>query len=111
MLEIALSVFLSSFPGPIIFSRPFKEELMNDEELKEIVTNRLHFDPTVASEDIEVSAQDGIVSITGEVESRDDRKWIEVLVRQIPEVRDVLNYLAVNYDDSENGPDVNYQSV
>lgn len=75
--------------------------MMNDEELRDIVTDRLNYDPTVTSEDIEVSVENGVVFITGEVESRDDRKWIEVLVRQIPEVKDVVNYLTISYDDED----------
>ncbi len=85
--------------------------MINDEEIKVLVTERLEYDPTVTPDTIEVEVIEGIVSLSGEVESRDDRKWIEVLVRQIPEIKDVVNYLAVSYDDSNYGPDVHHSSL
>lgn len=85
--------------------------MFNDEELKDLITERLQYDPTVSPDTIEVEVEDSIVSVKGEVESRDDRKWIEVLIRQIPEIKDVVNYLTVSYDDSNYGPDLNYSNL
>lgn len=82
--------------------------MINDHELKELVADRLQYDPTVSAEGIEVEVEDGVVSLSGEVESRDDRKWIEVLVRQIPEIKDVVNHLTVGYDDSQYGQDAHH---
>ncbi len=85
--------------------------MINDEELKDLVNERLEYDPTVSSEYIDVEVEDGIVSLSGEVESRDDRKWIEVLIRQIPEVKDVVNQLTVGYDDSNYGQDTHHNHL
>lgn len=66
---------------------------VNDNELRTLVEERLREDPTIDAEDIEIRIHDGLVSLHGHVESRDDRKWVEALVRQIPEVKDVMNNL------------------
>lgn len=103
------SVFRSSFQGLILLSDYRKDEIMiNDEELKDLITDRLLYDPTVNSDYIDVSVEDGVISLTGEVESRDDRKWIEVLVRQVPEVTDVRNYLEIAPDDDHNDSEVHH---
>jgi osmotically-inducible protein OsmY len=68
---------------------------MSDEDLKELVEERLNNDPTIDVEGIEVKTQLGFVNLYGHVETRDDRKWVEVVVRQIPQVKDVFNYLTL----------------
>lgn len=69
-----------------------------DVELQEKILERLNEDPTIDAEFIEVSTHDGHVDLRGHVESRDDRKWVEALVRQVPHVGDVMNYLTLEPD-------------
>jgi osmotically-inducible protein OsmY len=85
--------------------------MISDEELRELVTNRLEYDPTVSSDLMDIHVEDGIVTLSGEVESRDDRKWVEALIRQIPEIKDVINELTIGYDDSDYGPDVHHENL
>lgn len=69
-----------------------------DHELQEKIEERLNDDPTISAESIDVSIHDGRVTLHGYVESRDDRKWVEALVRQVPEVEDVENFLTIEPD-------------
>jgi osmotically-inducible protein OsmY len=68
---------------------------IGDEELKDLVEDRLNHDPTIDVEGIDVKTQLGFVNLFGHVETRDDRKWVEVVVRQVPGVKDVFNYLTL----------------
>ncbi len=68
---------------------------MTDSEIQTLVEDRLRTDPTLDATDIEVTCELGFINLNGHVETKDDRAWAEVLVRQIAEVKDVFNYLTL----------------
>ncbi len=68
---------------------------MNDNELRILVEQRLRSDPTIDATGIDVVVESGFVNLNGHVETKDDRAWAEALIRQIPEVKDVFNYLSL----------------
>lgn len=82
-----------------------------DEELLEKIHERLSEDPTINADDIEVRVENGHVGLHGHVESRDDRKWVEALVRQVPEVEDVTNLLLIEPEVRREDPDLDRPSL
>lgn len=66
---------------------------MTDNEIRLLVEDRLRTDPSIDAGNIDVKVELGFVNLNGHVETKDDRAWAEALVRQIPEVKDVFNYL------------------
>lgn len=71
------------------------EDLPSDSDLKESVINRLIVDPDVNSENIDVDVANGIVTLTGSVDSYYDKIIAEQESANIIGVYDVINKLTV----------------
>ena len=73
----------------------------SDLRLKEEVSEALFLDNEVDASDIEVEVQDGIVTLTGFVESRQTKRMAEDLVDDVTGVVDVRNLLAIRVSPPE----------
>jgi hypothetical protein len=67
----------------------------SDDRVREEVCERLTDDRLVDASDVEVRVQDGEVTLTGSVSSRDQKRHAEDCVLRIPGVDDVINQLRV----------------
>ena len=74
--------------GPRGYSR-------SDDRIREDVCDRLTDDPWIDASDIEVRVQNGEVTLTGFVHERQDKRFAEDLVDDLPGVREVHNQLRV----------------
>jgi osmotically-inducible protein OsmY len=74
--------------GPRGYSR-------SDDRIREDVCDRLTDDPWIDASDIEVRVQNGEVTLAGLVRERQDKRFAEDLVDDIPGVREVHNQLRV----------------
>lgn len=74
--------------GPKGYVRP-------DDRIREEICEILARDKYIDASDIEVSVTDGIVSLKGMVDSRDDRFDAEVLVERVLGVEDIKNDIKV----------------
>jgi osmotically-inducible protein OsmY len=70
-----------------------------DERILEDVCDRLTEDPRVDAGDIEVQVQNGEVTLTGGVRTREEKRFTEDLVERITGVREVNNNLKVRRAD------------
>lgn len=68
----------------------------SDERIHEEVCERLTDDWSVDASDVSVSVQDGEVTLSGFVPSRDQKRRAEHCIERISGVRDVINQLRVN---------------
>jgi hypothetical protein len=76
----------------------------SDERIREEICDRLTDDWRVDASDMEVTVNNGQVTLAGSVHSRDEKRKAEDLVESIPGVHDVLNNLRVTaWDDNRDG--------
>jgi len=68
----------------------------SDERIKEDVNDRLTDDSFLDATNIEVNVNDRLVTLTGNVDSRDDKRRAEYLAEMVSGVTDVSNQLRVN---------------
>jgi osmotically-inducible protein OsmY len=61
--------------------------LMSDADLKAELMERLDAIPAVNGSDIEVNVDDGMVSLTGEVDTQQTRFQVERAARRVPGMR------------------------
>lgn len=66
-----------------------------DEQLKGVIEAVVTDDPWLDASGIQVSVQQGIVTLTGTVSSRGAKRRAEALADQVGGVRDVRNTLAI----------------
>lgn len=66
----------------------------SDDRLIEEVSDRLMEDRLLDARDVEVSANGGMITLSGEVPGASDVAHAEMLARRTPGVRDVLNNLS-----------------
>ena len=69
--------------------------LITDEELAGAVTEAIRRDPAAAAAQVQVSAHDGTVDITGEAPDRATVRAIERVAGQVPGVQVLHNVVAV----------------
>ncbi len=67
----------------------------SDDRLRELVCEALTEDDRVDATNVEVTVTNGEVTLAGEVEDRQMKRWAEECVDQIAGVRDVQNRLRV----------------
>ena len=70
-------------------------ETDEDRRLREEVTLRLESDPFLDASHIEASVADGVVTLSGTVSARGDRRRAEDLARAVPGVSRVEAHLAI----------------
>jgi hypothetical protein len=68
----------------------------SDERISEDVNDRLTDDPYLDATNIEVSVDDRVVTLTGTVDSREDKRRAEYLAESVSGVTDVINQLRVS---------------
>ena len=67
----------------------------SDERIHEDVCERLMEHPSIDASDVEVSVNDGDVTLTGQVESRAIKHLTETMTETVPGVKEVHNHLRV----------------
>jgi len=70
-----------------------------DERIREDICDRLTDDHRVDASDIEVQVNQGEVTLSGSVRSRDEKRFAEDVIERISGVRDVNNHLKVKAAD------------
>jgi hypothetical protein len=75
--------------GPKGWRRP-------DERIRDDVCERLARDPRIDAREIEVKVNDGLVTLSGSVESRKAKRMAECEIEELPGVRDVRNELKID---------------
>jgi osmotically-inducible protein OsmY len=68
----------------------------SDERIREDVNDRLRDDPYLDATNIEVSVDDRVVTLTGTVDDREDKRRAEYLAESVSGVTDVINQLRVS---------------
>lgn len=66
-----------------------------DESIREDLCRRLAYSDAVDVRDVEVDVDGGVVELSGWVQDRRQKRWIEELAAQVPGVRDVLNRIRI----------------
>lgn len=77
-----------------------------DEKLRQAVISALAQDPATDSWEITVKASDGMVTLSGKVESWAERELSMKVVRSVQGVRGVKNNLSVDYDANRTDDDI-----
>lgn len=72
-----------------------KDYRRSDERIREEVSDRLTDDPRVDASEISVQVQDGLVTLTGTVTDRDQKRRAEDVAEAVGGVKDVNNSLRV----------------
>jgi hypothetical protein len=67
----------------------------DDQRIYEDVCQALWASPAVDARQIEVSVSEGVVSLSGQIDSRQAKKKAERIIEHLPGVQDVLNQLKV----------------
>jgi BON domain len=76
---------------------------MNDGDLQEIVTAELIWEPQVASDDIAVFAEDGVVTLRGSVRSAGEKHRAQIAAQRVAGIGAVSNNLLVRHTDVGRG--------
>lgn len=66
-----------------------------DDQIKAVIEAALTDDPWLDASGVQVSVQQGIVTLTGTVPSREAKRRAEALADRVGGVRDVRNTLAI----------------
>lgn len=82
----------------------------SDERIREDVNDRLTDDPYLDATNIEVTVSEGYVTLSGMVESRDDKRRAESLAESVTGVSDVSNQLRVNRSGQTSLPSITTES-
>lgn len=72
-----------------------KNYIRTDERIKEAVCERLTYSHDVDATDFEVHVSEGLVTLSGTVNSRQEKRLAEYLIEDLPGVVDVHNHLTV----------------
>ncbi|HTX83084.1 MAG TPA: BON domain-containing protein [Streptosporangiaceae bacterium] len=76
---------------------------MNDGDLQAIVTAELLWEPQVASDDIAVFAEDGVVTLRGSVGSAGEKRRAQIAAQRVAGIGAVSNNLLVRHTDVGRG--------
>jgi osmotically-inducible protein OsmY len=80
-----------------------KNYTRSDERIREEVSDRLEQDGDIDASEIEVKAQNGLVTLSGSVETRQEKHMAEQLAEDCAGVKDVQNLIKVSGRQSEYG--------
>lgn len=69
--------------------------MTTDSILSATVLDKLHFDPRVSNEDISVAAHESIITLQGNVSSYGNKKLAESIIKEVPNVKGVVNELQI----------------
>ena len=72
-----------------------QKSAVSDDAISDNVRQRLAIDPDVRGAALEVSVKNGVVTLTGEVNSHSTRALAEQIASSVPNVKQVVNDLQV----------------
>jgi osmotically-inducible protein OsmY len=72
----------------------------SDDRIKEQLSDRLMDDDDIDATEISIDVKNGEVTLTGTVNSREEKRAAEDIAEQSPGVREVQNHLRVSHDSS-----------
>ena len=84
-------------------------EGMTDKKLESHVSNALLSDPATDSYEVDVDAKSGAVTLTGTVDSYQERLLTETIVRGVRGVTEIDNQLAVDTDTSRTDSEIKHE--
>jgi len=79
---------------------------ISDSELARRIESALLLDPVTEAFELEIRVEDGLVTLSGDVESWTEKRLSERIVRGIEDVRDIRNDIAVQYPESRNDDEI-----
>lgn len=85
-----------SYRSPNFTGRGPKGYKRSDERIMETVSEQLTHDPHVDASEIEVQVRDGIVTLSGHVDSRRSKRHAEDIIEHLPGVIDVHNRIEID---------------
>lgn len=77
------------------FGRGPKGYRRSDERIREDVADRLTWNPDIDASDIEVRVENGVVTLTGVVEDRAEKRAVEDAIEDVLGIEDIRNELKV----------------
>ena len=80
------------------YQREYGEEDLSDDDIREIVRQRMQSDAWLDPDRIEVEVEDGVVTLTGEVDDFLEARYAWDDAWESPGVRGVVNHLVVRTD-------------
>ncbi len=72
-----------------------KDEPVSDDLLFDLVNRRIISDPDLGARPLRITVKDGVVTVTGAVETEKLRKKVDKVVRKVKGVRDVDNQVVI----------------
>jgi hypothetical protein len=69
-----------------------------DHAIADDLRRRLSDDPSLDATDVRIEVEQGVVSLAGTVESRDDKRHVEDLARSAEGVREIVDALEIQSD-------------
>ena len=86
------------FERPSYRGRGPKNYQRSDERIREDVCERLTADDDIDASDLEVTVAAGVVTLSGEVDHRHDKRRAEDIAESVRGVRDVENHIRIATD-------------
>jgi hypothetical protein len=86
------------YEGPRSYGSADEEDEPGDEEVRQAVYRRMAQDPWVDPSRVQVRVEDGVVTLTGEVDDFMEARYVWDDAWESPGVRGVINHLAVRTD-------------
>lgn len=69
----------------------------SDERVREDACDLLERHPDIDASDIELTVEDGVVTLTGTVDERHTKRLVEDVIENLPGVKDVSNQLRISH--------------
>ena len=85
---------IASLPGFVAISRGEEEEV-SDDLLYDRVNRRLITDPDLGARQLQVKVEQGVVTVSGFVESEKMQKKVEKVVKKVKGVKKIVNETKV----------------
>lgn len=98
--KLALKRLIEKAPGvkKVINKIKVKHRFSNPLEIKNVVLAELERYPFIDADDIGVEVEEQTVTLFGEVQSTQETEDAELIVASIPEVKQVINSLTVDFE-------------
>ncbi len=68
----------------------------SDQRIQEDINDRLTWDGQIDATEVQADVKDGVVTLSGTVNSRQDKRWAEYIAENVSGVTDVQNNLKIN---------------
>jgi BON domain len=83
----------------------------SDERISEDISDRLTYDPRVDASEIIVQVQNGEVTLSGTVESRDQKRRAEELAESVSGVQEVINQIRITPQSGRDTPGTGFRAT